>query len=219
MGVYRIIRGILTWLLGGVLLALIAEFAVSLVREHGVFDHPTARVEAIMSLLASIRDQVWFWPAVTLLVGLVAGMWIDSLVRRRNPRAVPETHALPVPVTPPSPKKVFVDISPSSLMDLYKDKTTVQGDASAAVYIGKWIKTTIKVYDVSQFMGMILVQSVVSSEIPNQKYLSAQFPNETSEHVSLIAKDTTITVWGEINSITNMRVTLQKCELVEPSPT
>jgi hypothetical protein len=228
--VYKVFRDILTWLLGGILIALIGEFAIELAREHGFFEHPTATVGAILGLLTVVREQPWFLPVLCFVGGLVIGMWLDSFVRRRAiPRTAPgapQVHVpapavsapVPVPVPDPPQKKVFVDVSPFYLIDLYKDKTTVLGDAAAAKYIGKWIKATFKVYDVSEHMGTILVQSVLSSELGSMKYLAARFISESSEHVSLIAKDTTITVRGEIFSIMSDRVTLQKCELVETSP-
>jgi hypothetical protein len=80
---YRVFRDILTWLFGGVLIALVGEFAISLAREHGFFEHPTERVEAIMGFLSAVQDQFWFRPAITSLAGLVIGMWLDSFVRRR----------------------------------------------------------------------------------------------------------------------------------------
>jgi hypothetical protein len=80
--IYRIFRDVLTWLLGGIILAIVGEFAIDLAREHGLFDRPTERVEAVISLLRTIRSQFWFSPAAAWLAGLVFGMWMDAAVLR-----------------------------------------------------------------------------------------------------------------------------------------
>jgi hypothetical protein len=80
---YRIFRDILSWLLGGIILAIIGEFAIDSAREYGFFEHPTERVEAVTSLLAAIRERPWFWPALCGIGGLVSGMWLAAMVRRR----------------------------------------------------------------------------------------------------------------------------------------
>ncbi len=81
MRVYNIVRGILSWLVGGILIALLGEFAIELAREHGAFEHPTDRVVAVMGVLAAIKDLFWFWPTVVLMAGLVIGMWLGALFR------------------------------------------------------------------------------------------------------------------------------------------
>ena len=94
----------------------------------------------------------------------------------------------------------------------------MQGDALAAAYIGKWITTAIEVYDVSENVGDFFVQSVLSRELGSMKYLSASFLKDLSENISLIAKGTTITIRGEIRMIMSDRMSLQKCELVQTTP-
>lgn len=83
---YGIFRDALSWIFLAIIAALVGEFAIDLAKEHGYFEHPTEQVEAVLSLLATIRDQWWFWPAVGTLAGLVVGMWVDSLVRRHASR-------------------------------------------------------------------------------------------------------------------------------------
>jgi len=201
---------------------ILGGFVSEWAKEQGWYEHPTARVDAVMTWLVNIAFHPAYLFIAGLVLGLAIGMWLDLLLRRRvftfrRPRNLNVATASVAATLPPPQKKIFVDVSPSYLIDLYKDKTTVQGDAASAPYIGKWIKATLKVYDISDTVSYILMQSVISSEIPNQKYLVAQFPKESSEHVSLIAKDTIITIRGQIRSVDLLRVTLQNCELVETS--
>ena len=94
MHAYKTIRNILSWLIGGILIALIGEFAIDLAREQGFYEHPTDHVVAIMGVLATIKNQFWFWPIVALLAGLVIGMWLDLFFRGRAGRG--DTSRTPV---------------------------------------------------------------------------------------------------------------------------
>jgi hypothetical protein len=92
VSLYRVTRNIVSWVVLAVIAAIVGEFAIDLAREHGVFDSPTQRVEAVMNFL---KSQPWFWPCVTGLAGCVAGMWIDSFVRGREAASTgtSDTHA------------------------------------------------------------------------------------------------------------------------------
>ena len=57
------------------------------------------------------------------------------------------------PTSEPKPQKLFLDISPSYLINLYHNGSTVQGNALAAAYIGKLITATGEVRDVSKTFG------------------------------------------------------------------
>lgn len=81
---FRLFRIGLTWAVLATLAALLGEFAIELAREHGAFEHPTQRVEATLRLLDTVQGYPWFWPTLFGAGGLVAGMWLDSLVRRRS---------------------------------------------------------------------------------------------------------------------------------------
>jgi hypothetical protein len=127
----------------------------------------------------------------------------------------------PVPASAPTPKpkpqKVFVNVSPSYLLDLYNDRTTLQGDALASTYIGKWITATFKVYDISQpHPSVILIQSIEQQffDPGGLRWISASFIAESSEEVLQVQKDATITVRGKISSVDKIRVTIDNCELV-----
>jgi hypothetical protein len=104
--IYKIFRDLLTWLFGGVLIALIGEFAIELAREHGFFEQPTAKVEAALSLLSMVQTYSWFWPSLSALGGLVMGMWLDNLARGRIARG---GTFLAAATTPPGPDQGYTD--------------------------------------------------------------------------------------------------------------
>jgi hypothetical protein len=130
---------------------------------------------------------------------------------------IPAHTRAPAPTPKPQPQKVFVNVSPSYLLDLYNDRTTLQGDALAAAYIGKWITATFKVYDIGQpHPSIISIQSVEREffDPGGLRWISASFNTESSEEVLLVQKDATITVRGKISSVDKIRVTIDNCELV-----
>jgi hypothetical protein len=85
---YKLFRTVFSWTVLAVFAALIGEFAIEVAREHGVYEHPTARLKAVMDLLASVRGSPWLLGSLAFAVGMVVGMWLDTLALRhmRVPR-------------------------------------------------------------------------------------------------------------------------------------
>jgi hypothetical protein len=124
----------------------------------------------------------------------------------RDSSELPKT---PAPATAPKPKKVFVNVSPSYLLSLYENVTTLQGDELAAAYIGKWMPVTGRVHDIFGLSNAVTAQIFDHDE----KFISASFSAEESEKVSHIAHGETITIRGEIYSSADRYLKLVKCEL------
>jgi hypothetical protein len=162
-----------------------------------------------------LSSPVWAYVPLVLLT-LVGLIW---LAKQFIPTAVhaPPAASTPVAATPavsfPAPQKVFIDISPAYLMDLYKDRTSIQGDALAAAYLGKWIVVTGKMRDVYIAGEATMVQMYDNDD----RFVSARFSKEGSEKVSQFATGTIIKVRGEIYEIDSGRVRLQQCELDQAS--
>jgi hypothetical protein len=126
---------------------------------------------------------------------------------------VPPTASAPVaalsPVSVPAPQKTFINISPAYLMDLYKGRTSIQGDALAAAYIGKWLVVTGTVRDI---YGSVDARVALVYD-KDDRFISVTFTKEASEKVSQIEQGATITVRGEITNIDLPRLKLQNCDL------
>jgi hypothetical protein len=110
--------------------------------------------------------------------------------------------------TVPKSQKIFIDVAAAYLMGLYKNRTSIQGDALAAAYIGKWVVVTGKVRDI-YVSGDSLTAQIYDAD---DSFISAGFSKEASEN-SHIAHGTTITIRGEIAAFDTMRLKLQKCDL------
>jgi hypothetical protein len=217
-------------------LSLAFGFGFEAVRAETV---PRRNIFAVLGAACFFAAIFWLqiktiWPAFTVavtstatnpLAWFIVGMFILAVFAFHRPKnrsvvdrpvAAPNPTSFAIPAPKPSkPKKVFIDVSPSYLSGLYKNRTAVQGDALAAAYIGKWIAVTGKVIDISQDppRNDFLVQFSDSEGV----WLAATFPEELSEKISHIPHGATITVQGEIRSVDTMRVILKECELGEPS--
>jgi tRNA_anti-like len=122
-------------------------------------------------------------------------------------QAPPATATVAV-ISPPL-QRIFIDVSPGYLIDLFKNRTSIQGDALAAAYLGKWIVVTGKVRDIYE-AGEALMAQVYDND---ERFISARFSKENSEKVSQLAHGTTIKVRGEIYEIDGGRVRLRQCEI------
>jgi hypothetical protein len=118
-------------------------------------------LKTILPPATAIVDQIATNPVAwfsILILGVAASIFLprrrDKISSTIEPPvatkishvSAPTPEILAVKAAPTVPqRKVFVNVSPSYLMDLYNERTTVPGDALAAAYIGKWITTTISV--------------------------------------------------------------------------
>jgi hypothetical protein len=115
------------------------------------------------------------------------------------------------PAHPAPPQaKVLIDVEPSYLIGLYENRTSVQGDALALAYIGKWITVTGRVQDISRNAGGILVQIIDAKG----KWVAATFPVESANTVTTRPHGSTLTVRGKVWLIDALRVFLAECELI-----
>jgi hypothetical protein len=127
----------------------------------------------------------------------------------RTPAVVAATPVSEATSVPHQPQRVFIDVSPAYLMDLYKNRTSIQGDALAAAYIGKWLVVTGRVRDI---YGSVDARVALVYD-KDDRFISVTFTKEASEKVSQIEQGATITVRGEITNIDLPRLKLQNCDL------
>jgi hypothetical protein len=69
-----------------ILVPVVGEWFVSLVRERGAYEHPSAHVESVMTWLASVVYHPAYLVAAGTVLGLALGMWMDTALRRRDLR-------------------------------------------------------------------------------------------------------------------------------------
>jgi hypothetical protein len=78
----RLLTSISFLFLFAIIGAVVAEFIIELFKEWKWYDQPSARLGAIVTALSDFATQTWFLVTTAFLVGITAGLWLDSLLRR-----------------------------------------------------------------------------------------------------------------------------------------
>ena len=138
------------------------------------------------------------WFAV-LVLGLTASLFRRKQDDRQSEIKEPE-------------KKMFIDVSPAYLIDLYKEVTKAQGDVLLSTYTDKWIRVTGRLRDV----GAIHAAHVILVQVLDKdgKCISALFSEEWESKLTYLLVNTEITLIGQIYAGDSMRVSLMNCELI-----
>ncbi len=199
--------------------------AIKLAEKIGFDTLYTKRLEASVAFLSDLAQNPWYIFACGCVIGLATALWVVWLFPAPRIADVASVSALalaiaPTPTQPPiptpKPNKIFVNVSPSYLVGFYNNnRTKAQSDEYVAAYIGKWITVTGTVCDIrTTVTGTLYVQIFDNDRI----LISAMLNEESSETISHITRDATITVRGEINLVDKSGVMLRTCELDETSP-
>lgn len=161
----------------------------------------------------------WF---VVLILGLTATL---LLPRRRALRyqekpwpQIVKTPSPPViavglldeePAAPPpsTEEKIFVDIDPAALIELFRTRTTIQAKALTASHIGKWTSLTSKVQNVSGDFDWLAVQLYDGKAI-----VSAICSRPVSERAIHFTQEAIVTVTGRIEEIDRISLVLKNCD-------
>jgi hypothetical protein len=152
------------------------------------------------------------WFAV-LILGLTASILLPRRRSRfveskpREPVALRHQPERPVKPAEPPQERIFIDISPEYLIGLYDGRTSIQADALAAMYIGKWMSVTSDVSNVYKTgSGVHRVLAYAGNRI-------ISFDFGKNQQVAYLVSGSTFTAIGEIEGISRLSVDLIKCEL------
>lgn len=106
-------------------------------------------------------------------------------------------------------------VTPEFLISLCRDVTAVQGERTAAIYIGKRMIVSRTVTDVQPPLPLLNVVPVLSTGTGPEADVSMWFPKDSLERLEQIPKGARITVDGLIHAINGHSLTLNECELVD----
>lgn len=125
----------------------------------------------------------------------------------------------PMMVHQPLSERLFVAKSPQELTGFFKDLIDVQAEKLIQPYIGKWLKISGQVSNASHHADMLkLWQVFVFVKNEDKRYPDIQialyFSDTWTERLSLITRDTNITVQRRINKVSSHGLELHACELV-----
>ena len=110
----------------------------------------------------------------------------------------------------PSNDRVVVDVTVEHLIGIYRGRTTIQADALAAKYLGKWTTiggTVANVWKSNSDYRMILVAG------DYDKLVTLNFGENS--HVGFITKGSEVAAHGKIVNISATGVDMEDCRLAE----
>ena len=193
----------------------------------------TAAVAAVsvMAALAVVKSDTFPWlvdqslPIGTVIVdavplvigGLGVGVGVYAWISYRPAARQTMLDDGPGTIRTPLPESA----TPRFLTDFYKDRTSVQGDASVAPYLGKWMTTTTKVRQVSTLLGIVTMDGYAEDENAARAegrfpiWASLYFDQENQESARLRGRDEIVVIRGRLAAISSDHIYLDYCEFVE----
>jgi hypothetical protein len=171
---------------------------------------------------ASPRLSDWVVPIATnpmawfIVLMFIAAIFAFSPTKKRPKQdniVQNDRTSLPLSIKPEENKdkpKSFIDVAPSSLLEMRNKEglTRVQTDRMLAPYIGKWIKYTGPIKNVSE---RHVVLSINGSDYNT---VFGRFITEHRDRFHLLEIGKTITIIGQIEDVFSSEVSLDDCELV-----
>jgi hypothetical protein len=130
-------------------------------------------------------------------------------------------HLPQVVLPPPKEGRPYVgeNVTPTYLRGLYQGSTKLQGDNASVPYRGKWMRLSGAVYDVTprgKGVFYVHIQYDRAEGVPYMETIASTMLifNEGGDRVEILHKGDPITADGQIQSIDNMSLTLNNCELI-----
>ena len=128
---------------------------------------------------------------------------------------------LVLPTKPPDKKienkndRIMLDVTPKYLVSLYSEHVTLQANALAKAYLGKWLKISAEFDDVRKVMdGRLMVSFGKPFLILSGVSVYAFFSKQWDDHLRTIRRGKKITVLGRVSSIDRSTVHLDDCEIL-----
>jgi hypothetical protein len=108
--------------------------------------------------------------------------------------------------------RVFVDVTPDYILDLGKDQTTVHRQIRVGIYLGKWLKVSGLVRNVTAIPSQ---SGIVTISLGDNRGIDLYFNMTWIDRVQLLKVGQNISAIGEIDQIRRTEIVLQNCELTE----
>ena len=130
----------------------------------------------------------------------------------KSPPAAPESNRV-------DETRVFVrdNITPSYLVNIFKDNIDIDATAQTKKFIGKWMKVDGAVYDTYTVgyntVSLVLVlEPAYDGDISRHCHVSMFFHEPWIEKISVLRRGDKVSVIGKIDTITDIRLKLENCE-------
>jgi hypothetical protein len=154
------------------------------------------------------------------LVTLIMGMTIHkpNIRMAKTIKTVTEENRTALPpiddVVRAKTDRVMVNATPAYLTGLYKGYTKIQADKLAESFVGKWMKLSGPLNDVTNSSGDYVVY-LENHLFPSGSAVAMRFDKSWKDRLSVLKVGDTIGVLGQIKDIDRVIVFLEKCELLD----
>jgi hypothetical protein len=176
------------------------------------------------------KRRPWMMTAMIFAAVGLTIVWYAYLPQPPQQTVRPTSQGAP-PIASPAvvePKisdepRVLTDVDPAYLVSLYKQYSTAQADQAVKTYIGKWVKVTGTVSDVTredrsrETLTVSVSMHVETSNKELDSYtLSASFEDQPSmDRALVLSRKERITVLGKIQRVIEPGILLGTCQFVE----
>jgi hypothetical protein len=154
-------------------------------------------------------DRLVYRSAGVAMIAFVA-IGIVGVVYNILVRDVPKAQDEPKPE-----ERTIVDVTPEYLMELYKDKLTFQADKLVLPYIGKWLKVSGEVRNISSPTAGVMTMAFVSSDNTSTTFMDYDKP--WFDILSTVRRGQKISALCQVLRARRFEVDLYHCEL-QPQP-
>jgi hypothetical protein len=164
----------------------------------------------------AIGQFIFFAAVIVLVSRLVSVTSREGPAVARYDREAPEISVRALPVsTPASKPRVFVgpNVTLNYLSNLFAGRTSIEGNRLAQPYIGKWIRVSLNVSNISHHTNDILVLA----EYEKFKLAAMTFAESWVDRLSILTRGDKINAIGMIAKVALSTVDLDDCELNDAS--
>lgn len=107
--------------------------------------------------------------------------------------------------------RIILDLTPEYLVGLYAEHTVVQADKIVEVYIGKWLRVSGNVKNVSKYSNSAMVLMITNGAITAADFTAQRW----TDHALTLRMNTEIRVLGKLSRVDQAAVYLTECEITD----
>jgi hypothetical protein len=112
------------------------------------------------------------------------------------------------------PQRIIVDITPKFLMNLYKDKLTIEGDRAIAPYIGNWLLLSGPLDDVSGRTVMFGIEVTFEREF-GEPFIHMYFDDLWIKRLHVLTPKQNIFALCQLTTAGSATAMFNHCELID----
>lgn len=231
------VRAVLTWLLvggvGAIIVAVLGEWFIHVAEDKGWYSDAGRTWDRVMASIIDFATSAPLLYSVTALGGLVAGVWLDTLLARRErpsrssaPLAlvgeIVEYHPAEVQSAALAlqPAKEYLDdrLTLQNIANAVVGKSSMEASALLRQFKYKWVIVTAYFDELIPTEDMkIAVSASLEPDYDISGIRLFCFPDGKTDYLFSLSKGDVVQIDGEIISINLGSICLSNCVIERPS--